>query len=95
MPKKKRKSVNVNRAPDIPYTKVRVEWIDCTTDSGWATDKEFDKMKLARPVNEGWLYSKDKDSIKLFASYDKDEDGFTFGDRTMIHRKWVKKIQKI
>ena len=75
MPKKKRKSVNVNRAPDIPYTKVRVEWIDCTSDSGWATDKEFDKMKLARPVNEGWLYSKDKDSIKLFASYDKDEDG--------------------
>ena len=95
MPKKKRKSVNVNRAPDIPYTKVRVEWIDCTSDSGGATDKEFDKMKLARPVNEGWLYSKDKDSIKLFASYDKDEDGFTFGDRTMIPRKWVKKIQKI
>ena len=95
MPKKKRKSVNVNRAPDIPYTKVRVEWIDCTSDSGWATDKEFDKMILARPGNEGWLYSKDKDSIKLFASYDKDEDGFTFGDRTMIPRKWVKKIQKI
>ena len=95
MPKKKRKSVNVNRAPDIPYTKVRVEWIDCTSDSGWATDKEFDKMKLARPVNEGWLYSKDKDSIILFASYDKAEDGFTFGDRTMIPRKWVKKIQKI
>ena len=95
MPKKKRKSVNVNRVPDIPYTKVRVEWIDCTSDSGWATDNEFDKMKLARPVNEGWLYSKDKDSIKLFASYDKDEDGFTFGDRTMIPRKWVKKIQKI
>ena len=95
MPKKKRKSVNVNRAPDIPYTKVRVEWIDCTRDSGWATDKEVDKMKLARPVNEGWLYSKDKGSIKLLASYDKDEDCFTFGDRTMIPRKWVKKIQKI
>ena len=54
MPKKKRKSVNVNRAPDIPYTKVRVEWIDCTSDSGWATDIEFDKMKLARHVTEGW-----------------------------------------
>ena len=63
MPKKKRKSVNVNRAPDIPYTKVRVEWIDCISDSSWATDKEFDKMKLATPVNEGWLYSKDKISL--------------------------------
>jgi hypothetical protein len=64
-------------------------------DSGWATDKEFDKMKLARPVNEGWLYSKDDKSVKLFASYDKDDDGITFGDRTMIPRAWVKKIQKL
>ena len=52
-------------------------------------------MKLAKPVNEGWLYSKDKESVKLFASYDKDEDGITFGDRTMIPRAWVKKIQKL
>ncbi len=51
-------------------------------------------MKLATPVNEGWLYSKDK-ICKIFASYDKDEDGITFGDRTMIPRHWVKKIQKI
>ena len=58
-------------------------------------DKEFDRMKLARPVNEGWLYSKDDKSIKLFASYDKDDDGITFGDRTMIPRAWVKKIQKL
>ena len=59
-----------------------MEWIDCVSDSGWATDKEFDRMKLAKPVNEGWLYSKDKESVKLFASYDKDEDGYQFGDRT-------------
>jgi hypothetical protein len=52
-------------------------------------------MKFAKPINEGWLYSKDKQSIKLFASYDKDEDGFTFGDRTMIPMAWVKKITKI
>ena len=30
---------------------------------GWADDREFNKMKLARPVNEGWLYSKDKKAI--------------------------------
>ena len=95
MPRKRRKSVVTVRSTDMPYPRVRVEWIDCISDSGWATDKEFDRMKLARPVNEGWLYSKDKSSVKLFASYDKDEDGFTFGDRTMITRAWVKKIQKI
>ena len=52
--------------------------------------------ELARPINEGWLYSKDKNSIKLFASYDKEDDGsFSFADRTMIPRQWVRKIQKI
>ena len=95
MPKKRRKRNVFDTATDIPYPKVRVEWIDCVSDSAWATDKEFDKMRLAKPVNEGWLYEKTKNHIKLFASYDKDEDGFAFGDRTMIPRAWVKKIQKI
>ena len=95
MPRKRRKAMIADTALDIPYQKVRVEWIDCVSDSGWATEKEFDKMKLAKPVNEGWLYSKDKDSVKLFASYDKDEDGITFGDLSMIPRQRVKKIQKI
>ena len=96
MPKKRRKSVVTSVTPELPFPKVRVEWIDCVSDSGWATDKEFDRMKLARPVNEGWLYSKDDKSIKLFASYDKEDDGsFSFGDRTMIPTVWVKKIQKI
>ena len=95
MPRKRRKLSLTDKSTDIPFPKVRVEWIDCVSDSGWATDKEFDKMKLATPINEGWLYSKDDKSIKLFASYDKDDDGITFGDRTMIPRQWVKKIQKI
>ena len=95
MPRKRRKAMIADTALDIPYQKVRVEWIDCVSDSGWATEKEFDKMKLAKPVNEGWLYSKDNKSIKLFASYDKDDNEITFGDRTMIPRAWVKKIQKL
>ena len=95
MPRKRRKLSLTDRSTDIPFSKVRVEWVDCVSDSGWATDKEFDKMKLARPVNEGWLYSKDDKSIKLFASYDKDEDGITFGDRTMIPRQCVKKMTKL
>ena len=95
MPRKRRKAVITETTPDIPFQKVRVEWVDCVSDSGWATEKEFDRMKLARPVNEGWLYSKDNKSITLFASYDQDDDGITFGDRTMIPRAWVKRIQKI
>ena len=96
MPKRRRKQVVGYSTPDLPYPKVRVEWIDILSDSGWATDKEFDKMDLSHPVNEGWLYSKDKKSIKLFASFDKEDDGsITFGERTMIPRQCVKKMTKI
>ena len=70
---------------------------DIKSDSGWATDKEFHKMKLAFPVNEGWLFSKDKHHVKVFASYDKDADTneITFGDRTMIPLACVKKMIKL
>ena len=100
MPRKtktKRKiNLNQNVRDGIPYSKVRVEWIDIISDSGWADDKGFNKMKLAQPINEGWLYNKDKYAIKLFASYDREDDGtFSFGDRTMIPRQWVRKIQKL
>ena len=95
MPRKRRKLSLTDRSADIPISKVRVEWVDCVSDSGWASDKEFDKMTLSYPVNEGWLYEKTDKHIKMFASYDKDEDGITFGDRTMIPRAWVRKIQKL
>ena len=93
---KRRLSLNQSVSEDIPYSKVRVEWIDILSDSGWADDKQFNKMKLAFPVNEGWLYNKDKYAVKLFASYDRDDDGsLTFGDRTMIPLACVKRIQKL
>ena len=96
MPKRRRKQVVTHTTPELPFPKVRVEWIDILSDSGWADEKQFNKMDLAYPVNEGWLYSKDKKSIRLFASYDRDEDGsFTFGDRTMIPMACVKRIQKL
>ncbi len=97
MPRKRRKAINTETTPDIPFQKVRVEWVDCVSDSGWANEKEFNKMKLARPVNEGWVFSKDKHSVKIFASYDKDSstNEITFGDRTMIPTSWVVKMTKI
>ena len=94
-PRRKKQIVDATQPSDIPYSKYRVEWMDILSDSGWATDKEFHRMKLAFPVNEGWLFNRDRYSIKMFASYDKDDDGFSCGDRTMIPRAWVKKIQKI
>ena len=96
-PRRKKLIVDATQPSDIPYSKYRIEWMDILSDSGWATDKEFQRMKLAFPVNEGWLFSKDKSTIKMFASYDKDEDTqeMTFGDRTMIPLACVKKMVKL
>ena len=95
-PRRKRKIVLPTQSNDIPFSKYRIEWVDALSDSGWAEDKDFHKMKLAHPVNEGWLFSKDKYSVKVFASYDKNDDGsFTFGDRTMIPLSCVKKMTKL
>ena len=96
MPKRRRKQIANSTTPELPFPKVRVEWIDILSDSGWADEKGFNKMKLAFPVNEGWLYNKDKYAVKLFASYDRDDDGsLTFGDRTMIPLACVKKMTKL
>ena len=98
MPRKTKRKLNLNQSvrDAIPYSKVRVEWIDILSDSGWADERSFNKMKLAAPVNEGWLYNKDRFALKLFASYDREEDGsLTFGDRTTIPLACVTKIQKI
>ena len=91
-----RKQVVPSQPNDIPFSKYRIEWCDIISDSGWSDEKEFHKMKLAYPVNEGWLFSKDRHHVKVFASYDKDEDGtLTFGDRTMIPWACVKKMTRL
>ena len=80
---RRRKQVVPTQPNEIPYSKYRIEWIDIISDSGWADEDKFDKMKLAHPVNEGWVYEKTKNHIKLFASYDKDEeDGIVFGSKS-------------
>ena len=99
MPRKTKRKLSLDRNVNdaIPYSKVRVEWIDILSDSGWADEKGFNKMKLAFPVNEGWLFSKDRHHVKVFASYDKDADTseITFGDRTMIPWACVKKMTRL
>ena len=95
-PKRKQRLEDTARSgTKLGYAKYRVEWFDIASDTGWASEHQFDEMKLATPVSEGWLYSKDECVIKLFSSYDKDEDGMVFGERTVIHISCIKKMKKI
>ena len=93
-PKRKLRVASIQKN-HIPYSKYRIEWFDIASDSGWATDKEFSRMKLATPVSEGWLYEKNECVLKIFASYDKDEEGIVFGERTIIPLSCVKKMKKL
>ena len=93
--KRRKKRIVSLRENHIPYSKYRIEWYDIASDSGWATESEFDKMKLAPPISEGWLYEKDKYVVKIFSSYDKDDEGIVFGERTVIPISCIKKMKKL
>jgi hypothetical protein len=107
MPKKRktRKSRRVNtyikpktirQEVKFPYSRYRIDWIDIITEGGWGTEKEFKNMKLATPVSEGWLFSKDEDTIKIFAGYDVEADGsIHFSERSVFPSSCVKKMTKL
>jgi len=94
--KSKRYNQKSTKGTAFPYEKYRIEWNDIYSDSGWATKNEFKKMKLTTPVSEGWLFEKNNETIKIFASYDKRDDEIVdFGDRTVIPTSCVKKMTRI
>jgi len=106
MPRKKiKKSRRVNtyikpktirQEVKFPYSRYRIDWIDIITEGGWGTEKEFQNMKLATPVSEGWLFSKDNDTIKIFAGYDVEADGsIHFSERSVFPSSCVKKMTKL
>ena len=103
--KSKKKSTRINsytkpktvkESVVFPYKRVRIDWIDIITEGGWGTDKEFKDMKLATPVSEGWLFSKDEDTVRIFAGYDVESDGsIHFSERSVFPTSCVKKITRI
>ena len=105
MPKRKNKSrqINTYAKPKLikqnvkfPYNRYKIDWCDIVTEGGWGSEKEFTNMKLATPVSEGWLFSKDSDTVRIFAGYDVDDDGsIQFSERSVFPTSCVKKITKI
>ena len=62
---KRKSQVVTTGSKDIPFDRVRVEWIDCVSDSGWADEKEFDKMRLATPITRVGFIKKIKSSLNF------------------------------
>ena len=90
------KPKTVKQDVPFPYKRVRIDWIDIITEGGWGTVKEFTDMKLATPVSEGWLFSKDDETVRIFAGYDVEADGsIHFSERSVFPTSCVKKITRI
>jgi len=90
------KPTTIKQSVKFPYTKYRIDWIDIITEGGWGTEREFKNMKLATPVSEGWLFSKDDDTVRIFAGYDVEDDGsIHFSERSVFPTSCVKKMTKL
>jgi hypothetical protein len=80
----------------FPYELYRIEWEDICSDSGWATDTEFDKMAVSHCISIGFIYRKTKKYLWIFASYEvNDLSEITFGERTVIPISNVTTMEKI
>ena len=90
------KPTTIKQSVKFPYQKYRIDWIDIITEGGWGTEREFKNMKLATPVSEGWLFSKDEDTVRIFAGYDVEDDGsIHFSERSVFPTSCVKKMTKL
>ena len=90
------KPTTIKQSVKFPYQRYRIDWIDIITEGGWGTEREFKNMKLAAPVSEGWLFSKDDETVRIFAGYDVEDDGsIHFSERSVFPTSCVKKMTKL
>ena len=90
------KPTTIKQSVKFPYQRYRIDWIDIITEGGWGTEREFKNMKLATPASEGWLFSKDDDTVRIIAGYDVEDDGsIHFSERSVFPTSCVKKMTKL
>ncbi len=88
--KTKFKHISINSKKYYFY---EIRWLDILGDSGHANVKEFESMKPAIMITNAYIFSKDKENLKTFASYDENEE--CFSDRNVIPIGCVKHMKKI
>ena len=88
--KSKYRSVLINKKRYYFY---RIVWADILGDSGHADALEFSKMKPAEMITHAYVFSKDNNMLKTFASYDNSSESFS--DRNVFPIGCIKKLEKI
>ena len=75
------------------YYFYEIKWLDILGDSCHANVKEFESMKPAIMITNAYIFSKDKQHLKTFASYDLNEESFS--DRNVFPVGCIKQIKKM
>jgi len=80
----------------LPFELYKISWEDICSDTGWATNLEFDRMEVSHCISIGFIYKKNRDYVWIFSSYEIDSLGeITYGDRTVIPANNIKTMEKI
>ena len=76
------KSVTIN---NTKYCFKKLTWFDILGDSTISSENEFDNMKCAEIITEGYIYDiiqeDGREFVRTFASYQVKDNEFGFGDR--------------
>ena len=64
-PRVKRRVVSPTQVDNIPYAKVRVEWIDILSDSGWVDEKGYRLTFDDRGISKCGKYKIENDILVL------------------------------
>lgn len=75
------------------YFLYSIKWVDILGDSGHADAEEFSKMQPAKMITQAYVFSKDKNVVRTFASYDENEESFS--DRNVFPRGVIKQMKRI
>jgi len=88
--KSKYRSVVINKKRFYFY---KITWWDILGDAGHADTDEFNTMKPAEMITFAYIFSKDKNMLKTFSSYDNSSE--CFSDRNVFPIGCIKKLEKI
>jgi len=88
--KSKYKSLVINKKRYYFY---KIVWLDIVGDSGHADAAEFMKLIPVEMVSYGYIFSKDNQCVRTFASYDTTSESFS--DRNCFPNGCIRSFQKI
>ena len=96
MPKLKRRKKSKYRHVVIKNKKYyfyKITWSDITGDAGHATAEEFDKFKPSIMITQAYVFKKDRNNLRTFASYEQGDE--LFSDRNVFPKGCIIKMEKL